>query len=233
MNPAAVSLARRSDSLPSAAMQNGREYIAAAYGNLRGLDAYQLFLVDHRSINNNIDGAASFQWGLAQAFNVAPGRSSSRPRGHRARLTRKPTIPGLSTPWTASGQRPEARCQPDGVRLCDAGNQFGMARILPPAVHRLARGVRTANGAELARHLRAARLHPAPKAGGAAAWAAHADDGASTIRSIAGALGESRVHDYDDLRGLGRRTPSRGQRQLLGNVIYLGDSVVGRSRFQA
>ena len=91
LNPASVNPARANDfRYRQLAMQNGREYIAAAYGNPRGLDAYQLFLVDPTVFNffeNNIDGNASFQWGNLEALNVALRQEFLRGRvGIRTRL---------------------------------------------------------------------------------------------------------------------------------------------------
>jgi outer membrane receptor protein involved in Fe transport len=75
INPAAVNPARRTDFRHrQLAMQNAREFIAAAYGNPRGLDAYQLFLVDPTVFdffNSNIDGLASYQWSDLEAINVS------------------------------------------------------------------------------------------------------------------------------------------------------------------
>lgn len=75
VNPAAVNPARQDDfRFRQYATQNGRETMATYYGDPRGFDAIQLFLVDPTVFdffNNNIDGTASFQWGDLEAINVA------------------------------------------------------------------------------------------------------------------------------------------------------------------
>ncbi len=75
VNPAAVNPARQNDfRFRQYATQNGRETMATYYGDPRGFDAIQLFLVDPTVFdffNNNIDGTASYQWGNLEAFNAA------------------------------------------------------------------------------------------------------------------------------------------------------------------
>ncbi len=82
VNPAAVNPARVNDfRFRQLATQNGREVMATQFGDPRGFDAFQLFLVDPTVFdffNNNIDGTASYQWGDIKAFNVAVRQEALR-----------------------------------------------------------------------------------------------------------------------------------------------------------
>ncbi|MBI4626343.1 MAG: TonB-dependent receptor plug domain-containing protein, partial [Verrucomicrobia bacterium] len=244
VNPAAVNRARVSDfRFHQLAMQNGREYIAAAYGNLRGLDAYQLFLVDPTVFdffNNTIDGAASFQWGRIEAFNVALRQEFLRGnvglelgydlqtydsgfvdaldgiRGNALKLDVNQTVFAYAIPGNpGSGMAPN----PNFLRpfigsrgsFADRGNENRTVRATAYLRHDFTQRSK----GWVARLL------------GRQTLTMVAFDYQVDRRSLSG---NPAFMDYDDLRALGLTdAQSRASANSLGNVIYLGNSVAGRS----
>ena len=244
VNPAAANPARAADfRFRQYALQNGREYIAAAYGNPRGLDAYQLFLVDPTVFDffhHNIDGRASSQWGRFEALNAAlrqeflGGRAGLELgfdrqrydsgfidaldgiRGNALKIDVSQGIFAYAVPGNpASGL---AR-NPDYLRpfigsrgaFQDRGNESRAFRATGLLRHNFADHLGGAWGRLLGRH-------------GLTLLGLDYEVDRRTLS------GNPAFLDYDDLRLLGLSdAQSRASANSLGNVIYLGGSLAGRS----
>lgn len=244
VNPAAVNPARANDfRFRQYAMQNGREYIAAAYSDPRGLDAYQLFLIDPKVFdffNNNIDGGASFQWGRLEAFNVALRQEFLRGkagiefgydrqtydsgfvdaldgiRGNALKIDVSRTVFAYATPGNpASGMAPN----PNFLRpfigsrgsFQDRGNKSETARATAFLRHDFAEHAKGWLARLLGRHT----------------LTALAFDYRVDRQNLSG---NPAFMDYDDLRSFGLTdAQSRAGANSLGSVIYLRDSLAGRS----
>ncbi|MBI5693819.1 MAG: TonB-dependent receptor [Verrucomicrobia bacterium] len=244
VNPAAANPARANDfRFRQYALQNGREYIAAAYGDPRGLDAYQLFLIDPTVFdffNNNIDGRASYQWGRLQAFNAAlrqelfGGRAGIELgfdqqrydsgfvdaldgiRGNALKIDVNQGVFAYASPGNPSAGL--AR-NPDYLRpfigsrgsFQDRGNESRTFRATGLLRHNFAEHAKGWMGRLLGRHSLTLLVF----------------DYEVDRRTLSG---NPSFLDYDDLRLLGvSDAQSRASANSLGNVIYLGDSLAGRS----
>lgn len=244
VNPAAVNRARVSDfRFRQYALQNGREYIAAAYGDPRGLDAYQLFLVDptvYDFFNHNIDGTASYQWGKFDALNAVLRQELLRGhagielgydkqrydngyvdvldgiRGNALMLDVSQGIFAYAQPGNpASGLAPN----PNYLRpfigsrgsFRDRGNDSETRRATAFLRYNFAEQHKHWVGRLLGRHALTMLYF----------------DYEIDRRSF---TGSPSFMDYDDLRALGLSdAQSRASANTLGTVIYLGDSLAGRS----
>ena len=244
VNRAAANPARATDfRFRQYALQNGREFIAAAYNDPRGLDAYQLFLVDPTVFdffNNNIDGTASFQWGRLQAFNAAlrqeffSGRAGIELgfdqqrydsgyvdaldgiRGNALKIDVNEgvfayAIPG--NPSSGMARNPNFLRPFIGSRgtFVDRGNESRTFRVTGLLRHNFTEHAKGWMGRLLGRHsLTLLGLNYEVER-----------------RTFSG---NASFMDYDDLRALGiTDAQSRAAANMLGNVIYLGDSVGNRS----
>lgn len=244
VNQAAVNPARANDfRFRQYALQNGREFIAAAYGDPRGLDAYQLFLIDPKVFdffNDNIEGGASYQWGRLEAFNVALRQEFLRGkagielgydrqtynsgfvdaldglRGNALKIDVNRTIFAYATPGNpASGMAPN----PNFLRpfigsrgsFGDRGNESETTRATAFLRHDFTEHSKGWLAKLLGRH---------------------------TLTALAfnyrvdrkNLSGNPAFMDYDDLRSFGLTdAQSRAAANMLGSVIYLGESLAGRS----
>lgn len=244
LNPAATNPARRNDyRFRQYAMQNGREFIAAAYGNPRGLDAYQLFLVDPTVFdffNHNIDGSASYQWGNIEAFNASLRQEFLRGN--------------VGVELNFDSQRYDSGYVDalDGIRgnalkidvnegifaNATPGNAASGMAANPNFLRPLAgsRGNFTDRGNEN-QTVRATAFARHDFTENSQSWFAKLL-GRQTLTAVAFDYQNDRQSlsgfpsflDYDDLRSLGLSdAQSRATTNSLGNVFYLGDSLAGKS----
>lgn len=244
VNRAAANPARANDfRFRQYALQNGREFIAAAYNDPRGLDAYQLFLVDPTVFdffNNNIDGTASYQWGRLQAFNAALRQEFFRGRaglelgfdqqrydsgyvdaldgirGNALKIDVNEGVFAYATPGdpgSGMARNPNFLRPFIGSRgtFVDRGNESRTFRVTGLLRHNFTEHAKGWVGRLLGRHsLTLLGLNYKVER-----------------RSFSG---NASFMDYDDLRALGiSDAQSRAAANMLGNVIYLGDSVGNRS----
>ncbi|HRE84217.1 MAG TPA: TonB-dependent receptor plug domain-containing protein [Opitutaceae bacterium] len=244
VNPAAVNAARRNDfRFRQYATQNGRETMATYYGDPRGFDAIQLFLVDPTVFdffNNNIDGNASFQWGDLQAFNAAIRQEAL---GGNA---------GLELGFDSQRYRSGYVDALDGIRgnalmLDVSEGEFAYATPGNPAsgLRRNPNYLRPfigsrgsfANRSREGETLRLTGFLKHNFAERSTGWIGKLL-GQQTLTAVAFRYEENRANmsgntafiDYDDSRALGLTdAQSRASANSLGFLWYLGDSVAGKN----
>lgn len=243
VNPRAANPARATDlRFRQYALQNGREFIAAAYRDPRGLDAYQLFLVDptvYDFFNHTIDGLASYQWGRLEAFNAVLRQELLR--GHA----------GIEVGYDRQRYDNGYVDVLDGIRgnalmLDVSQGQFAYAQPGNPASGLAvnpnylrpfvgSRGIfrdrgnesETVRATAYLRYNFAERYkHWAARLLGRHSLTLLGFDYRIDRRTLSGAPA---FLDYDDLRGLGISDAQARASNTLGAVMYLGDSVAGRS----
>ena len=243
VNPRASNPARATDlRFRQYALQNGREFIAAAYRDPRGLDAYQLFLVDptvYDFFNHTIDGLASYQWGRLEAFNAVLRQEFLR--GHA----------GIEVGYDRQRYDNGYVDVLDGIRgnalmLDVSQGQFAYAQPGNPASGLAvnpnylrpfvgSRGIFRDRGNEsetvratayLRYNFAERHKHWAARLLGRHTLTLLGFDYRIDRRTLSGAPA---FLDYDDLRGLGISDAQARASNTLGAVMYLGDSVAGRS----